>query len=115
MQRRQQEGAGITHVVDLLSRGDGDGAVAIWFGDVHNFTHNTQPQIFEKDKDLGKSLCKAVLDLENDLNGPQDSVANADSWTTPPASAICCVTARKSPASPGRAARSTTWDSSKDA
>lgn len=74
-----QEDAGMGQVIDFLSRGDGGGAVTVWFGNVHNFTHNAQPQIFEADKELGKNLCEAVLTLENDLDGPSGAVATPQS------------------------------------
>lgn len=36
-------------------------------GGVHNFTHNVDGPVRDKDEDLAKELCEAVIELEEDF------------------------------------------------
>ena len=62
-----QEDSGLARVIDLLNSGNKADAEAAFYGPVHNFTHNVDPAIREKDPGLGKQLCQAVLKIEDDL------------------------------------------------
>jgi len=62
-----QEDSGLAQVIDLINRGDRSGAESAFYGPVHNFTHNVDPSIREKDQQLGRQLCQAVLKIEDDL------------------------------------------------
>jgi len=63
------EDAALGRVADFLNNGDLSAAEAAFYGTVHNFTHNADPPIREKDEALAKDLCKAVIDLEESLPG----------------------------------------------
>jgi hypothetical protein len=58
---------GLTRVIELLEQGDRQGAEAAFYGPVHNFTHSVDPPLREVDEAKAKELCKAVIQLENDL------------------------------------------------
>jgi len=62
-----EEDAGLAKVMSLLSAGDADGAESAFYGPVHNFTHNADPPIREKDPGLAKELCEIVIEVEEDL------------------------------------------------
>ncbi len=62
-----QEDAGLARVVDLINQGNRSGAESAFYGPVHNFTHNADPSIRQKDPELGRQLCQAVLKTEDDL------------------------------------------------
>ncbi|HEU4760547.1 MAG TPA: hypothetical protein VFT91_11290 [Dehalococcoidia bacterium] len=61
------EDAGLTKVISLLNAGRKDDAESAFYGPVHNFTHNADPSIREKDAKLAKELCKAVINIEDHL------------------------------------------------
>ncbi|HEY5640078.1 MAG TPA: hypothetical protein VIW01_08505 [Dehalococcoidia bacterium] len=59
------EEAALTRVISMLTLGDRPGAEAAFFGPVHNFTHNVDPPLRERDEDAAKELCEAVIEMEN--------------------------------------------------
>lgn len=61
------EDAALGHMIDFLDQGDLNAANALFLGPVHNFTHNVDPPIRAKNEAAAKSLCNAVLKLENVL------------------------------------------------
>jgi hypothetical protein len=75
----QQEDAALGRVIEFLEAGDRAAAEAQFFGPVHAFTHNIDPELRERDEDLAKELCEAVVDLETALeprqNTPTDELA----------------------------------------
>lgn len=62
-----EEDAGLTRVLGLLEQGDRQAAEAAFYGPVHNFMHNVDPPLREVDEAMAKDLCRAVIDLENNL------------------------------------------------
>ena len=62
-----QEDAGLARFIDLINRGAKADAETAFYGPVHNFTHNADPPIREKDVELAKRLCQEVLKIEDDL------------------------------------------------
>ena len=62
-----QEDAGLARVIDLANQGAIDDVESAFYGPVHNFTHNADPPIREKDPELAKQLCEAVLKIEDHL------------------------------------------------
>jgi len=63
----QSEDSSLGLVIDRASAGDRSGAESAFYGEVHNFTHNVDKPLREKDAALGKDLCHAVLELEEAL------------------------------------------------
>ncbi len=63
----QEEDAALGRILDMLARGDVQGAESAFFGPVHNFTHNIDPKVREQDEELAKKLCTAVIQLEDSL------------------------------------------------
>jgi hypothetical protein len=51
-------------VIDLLNAGDVTAAQASFYGPLHNFTHNIDPDVRERDPELAYQLCRTVLDVE---------------------------------------------------
>ncbi len=62
-----QEDAGLARVIEAADRGAMDEVESAFYGPVHNFTHNVDPPIREKDEALAKQLCEAVIKIEEDL------------------------------------------------
>ncbi len=65
----QEEDAALAEVIGYLNRGDLDNAFATFYGDVHSFTHNIDPDVRDADEEKAKSLCEAVIELEELLEG----------------------------------------------
>lgn len=63
----QQEDAALGRVISLLERGDVAAAESAFYGPTHNFMHNVDPVVRQRDEDLAKQLCRAVIELEDDL------------------------------------------------
>ncbi len=63
----QTEDTSLGKVMSLAGSGDRAGAETAFYGDVHNFTHNVDKPLREKNDALGKNLCHSVLDLEEAL------------------------------------------------
>ncbi len=61
------EDAGLAEVISMLNAGKTGDAESAFYGDVHNFTHNADPPIREKDPELAKQLCEQVIVVEEDL------------------------------------------------
>ena len=70
----QDEDAALTLVIDHAASGDRAGAESAFYGDVHNFTHNVDRPLGEKDARLGRDLCHSVLDLEDALTSEISSL-----------------------------------------
>lgn len=73
----QEEDVALGEVVDLLNKGDLNGAFAAFYGDVHAFTHNIDPELRAADEDAAKGLCEAVIKLEGLLEGDSPSAMAA--------------------------------------
>ncbi len=71
----QDEDAALALVVDRAGSGDRAGAESAFYGEVHNFTHNVDKPLRDKDAELGKDLCHAVLDLEESLTSEISSIS----------------------------------------
>lgn len=63
----QEEDAAIGRILVMLASGDVQGAESAFFGPVHNFTHNIDPPLRQKNEKLAKDLCQAVIRLEDSL------------------------------------------------
>ena len=63
----QEEDTALALVVERAAANDRAGAESAFYGDVHNFTHNVDKPLRERDAELGKDLCHAVIDLEEAL------------------------------------------------
>lgn len=63
----RDEDAALGRVLALLGSGDVSGAESAFFGPTHNFTHNVDPPVRERNEALAKDLCQAVIDLEDAL------------------------------------------------
>ena len=63
----QAEDAGLAKVIQAASAGNLPAAEDAFFGDVHNFTHNVDPPIREKNAGMAKDLCKTVIHIEEEL------------------------------------------------
>lgn len=62
-----EEDDALTRVITLLSTGDREGAESAFFGPVHNFTHNVDPPVRQKDEAVAKALCEAVIVVEDSI------------------------------------------------
>jgi hypothetical protein len=63
----QAEDVGLTKVIQAASAQNLTAAEDAFFGDVHNFTHNVDPPIREKNAGMAKDLCKTVIHIEEEL------------------------------------------------
>jgi hypothetical protein len=70
-----EEDAGLGRVLDLLSAGDRVGAEAAFYGPVHNFTHNVDPDLRQTDERSARDLCEQVINVETALT---ERAANAN-------------------------------------
>jgi hypothetical protein len=59
---------GLGRLIGFLQAGDLNAANTLFYGPPHNFTHTAEPPIREKDEELGKNLCQAVINFENDFD-----------------------------------------------
>ncbi|HEY5625076.1 MAG TPA: hypothetical protein VIT93_01160, partial [Dehalococcoidia bacterium] len=57
----QEEDAALGETIVALNRADLDSAFATFYGDVHAFTHNIDPDVRAADEDAAKRLCEAVI------------------------------------------------------
>lgn len=64
----QEADVGLGRLIGFLQSGDLNAANTVFFGPPHNFMHTAEPAIREKDEALGKKLCNAVIDFENDFD-----------------------------------------------
>ena len=65
-------------VIDALNSGDRLAAHFAFYGPIHNFTHNIDPDLRSVDEEKAQLLCEAVLDLEDALERSSDSLAATD-------------------------------------
>lgn len=65
-----EEDEALTRVIAMLNAGDRAGAESAFFGPPHNFTHNVDPPVRQKDSALAKQLCEAVIVVEEGLATP---------------------------------------------
>jgi len=59
-----EEDAALTRVISMLNVGDREGAQSAFFGPAHNFTHNVDPPVRQKDQALARQLCEAIVIVE---------------------------------------------------
>jgi hypothetical protein len=59
---------GLQDTIAAAQLGSLAGAENSFFGRVHNFTHNVDPPLRQKDPDLARTLCRSVLNLENEFS-----------------------------------------------
>lgn len=67
-----EQDLGMTRVVEAAAAGDLRTAQDEFFGDVHNFAHNVDPEIRKHDEELGKLLCQSVIALEEEFAFSED-------------------------------------------
>ena len=65
-----EEDAALGRVIAMLNAGDRAGAESAFFGPPHNFTHNIDPPVRQKDEAIAKKLCEAVIVVEDGLATP---------------------------------------------
>jgi len=58
---------GLAQTAAAARMGDLTGAENSFFGRVHNFTHNVDPPLRAKDRELAKRLCESVFNLEREF------------------------------------------------
>lgn len=73
----QEEDVALAEVIAYLNRGDLNNAFAAFYGDVHAFTHNIDPELRAADEDAAKGLCETVIELEGLLEGDSPSAMAA--------------------------------------
>jgi hypothetical protein len=56
--------AGMEQVIALAQQGDVDGAQVAFFSKVHNFTHDVDQPLRDKNEESAKGLCRAVVQIE---------------------------------------------------
>ena len=81
----QAEDDALAEAIRYLNQGDLDNTFAIFYGDVHAFTHNIDAEVRAVDEELAKELCERVIQLEEDYDPPpsvQRSVARMAASTT---------------------------------
>src|SRR5581483_11630744 len=59
---------GLQDTIAAAQLGSLAGAENSFFGRVHNFTHNVDPPLRQQDPDLAKTLCRNVINLENEFS-----------------------------------------------
>ncbi len=60
----QEEDVALGQVIAYLNQADLDNAFASFYGDVHSFTHNIDPEVRAADEETAKAVCEAVIELE---------------------------------------------------
>ena len=63
----QAEDVGLTRVIQAATAGDLPAAEDAFYGEVHGFTHNADAPLRPVDEELARELCRAVIDIEEDL------------------------------------------------
>lgn len=66
----QAEDEALAETLRFLNQGDVDNTFATFYGDVHAFTHNIDPDVRAVDEDLSKRLCELVIQLEEEYDPP---------------------------------------------
>jgi len=66
----QEEDDALAVTLQYLNQGDLDNTFATFYGDVHAFTHNVDPDVRAVDEELAKELCEIVLELEEEYDPP---------------------------------------------
>lgn len=66
----QEEDAALGRALEYLSAGDLDNTFATFYGDVHAFTHNIDPDIRAIDEAMAKELCERVIGVEEEYDPP---------------------------------------------
>ncbi len=80
----QTEDDALAETIGYLNQGDLDNTFATFYGDVHAFTHNIDPEVRAVDEDIAKELCELVNELEEEYDPPppeQRSLARMASAT----------------------------------
>ncbi len=73
----QEEDVALGQVIAYLNQGDLDNAYASFYGDVHSFTHNIDPDVRAADEETAKAVCEAVIELEEILESNSTSAMAA--------------------------------------
>ncbi len=63
----QAEDVGLTTVIEAATAGDLEAAEEAFFGDLQDFTRNVDQPVREVDEELAKDLCRAVINIEEEL------------------------------------------------
>jgi hypothetical protein len=73
----QQEWVDLNHLISDIQQSNFDAANSLFYGSpTHNFMHTAEPAIREKNETLGKNLCNAVIQFENDFDSPTPAKAS---------------------------------------
>lgn len=75
----QVEDQKLGETIQYLNQGNLDQTFATFYGDVHAFTHNIDPDIREANEEMAKELCERVIEVEEDYDPPppeQRSIPN---------------------------------------
>lgn len=66
----QEEDRKLGETIGYLQAGDIDNTFATFYGDVHAFTHNIDPDVRAVDEQMAKELCELVIQVEEDYDPP---------------------------------------------
>ncbi|MFQ5792665.1 MAG: hypothetical protein ACE5JI_19520 [Acidobacteriota bacterium] len=80
----QEEDRKLGETIADLQAGDIDNTFATFYGEVHAFTHNIDPNIRAVDEEMARELCELVIQVEEDYDPPppeQRSLAKMRSST----------------------------------
>lgn len=81
----QVEDQKLGETLQYLNRGDIDNTFATFYGDVHAFTHNVDPDIRAVNEEMAKELCERVITVEEAYDPPppaQRSISDMTNSTT---------------------------------
>jgi hypothetical protein len=64
----QEADTNLGRLITFFQQGDLNAANSFFYGATHNFMHTAEPAIRDGDEELGKELCEAVIQFENDFD-----------------------------------------------
>ena len=73
----QEQDVVLGGVIGYLNQADLDNAFSSFYGEVHAFTHNIDPDVRAGDEEKAKGVCEAVLELEGLLESDSPSAMAA--------------------------------------
>ncbi|MCH7952673.1 MAG: hypothetical protein IIC25_02180 [Chloroflexi bacterium] len=73
----QEEDVVLGEVIGYLNQPDLDNAFSSFYGEVHAFTHNIDPDVRAVDEEKAKEVCEAVLELEELLASDSQAAMSA--------------------------------------
>ncbi len=73
----QEDDVVLGEVIGYLNQADLDNAFATFYGEVHAFTHNIDPDVRAVDEEKAKEVCEAVLELEELLESNSPAAMSA--------------------------------------